>query len=163
MRRAEKNRKFITKLDMVKSLSKVYQLYLTDELPLGNVHILLDDFLWGWTEYNGKHKGCKWWSDRAYEQYANREKNKTKGLIHDHVVPRNVIRHEVLEMLYNKCSNEDLYKFLEENLIGCVITKEEDNMLRNLGLRDVLGSSLNSDTVWNRYETAKISITKVIW
>ncbi|WP_079524926.1 MULTISPECIES: hypothetical protein [Halobacillus] len=82
---------------------------------------------------------------------------------HDHVVPRDVIRREILKMLGNKSSDEQLYEFLDKNLIGCVITKEEDNMLNRLGLRDVLGCTLDNHTTWKRYEVARISRKKVKW
>ncbi|SEQ94399.1 hypothetical protein SAMN05216232_3749 [Virgibacillus subterraneus] len=158
---SEKNRKYISKADIVGSVSKVYQLYTLSELP--NFHILLDHFLWAWKEYNGKYKGCKWWSEKAYEQYVKREENKTKGLIHDHVVPRDVIRQEILKMVTNNCTEEQLYNFFDRHLLGCVITKEEDNTFRKLGLRNILGCNLDTHTTWNRYEVAKISRKKVMW
>lgn len=148
---------------MIKSITKVYYLYTDSELPLANVHILLDHFLWAWTEFEGKYKGCNWWSEKAYEEYIKRKENKTKGFIHDHVVPRDVIRKEILKMLGNNSSYEQLFDFFNMHLIGCVITKEEDNRLRKLGLKDVLGCNLDTHTAWNRYEIAKISRKKVEW
>ncbi|UOR12820.1 hypothetical protein [Halobacillus amylolyticus] len=118
---SEKNRKYITKTDMVKSFSKVYQLYTLSELPLANVHILLDHFMWTWTEFDGKYRGCKWWSEKAYEQYATGKEKRTKGLIHDHVVPRDVIRYETFKILGNNSSDKQLYDFFNKHLIGCVI------------------------------------------
>ncbi|TFJ91700.1 hypothetical protein [Lentibacillus salicampi] len=160
---SKNNRKYITKADMVESLSKTYQLYVLSELPLANIHILLDHYMWAWTEFDGKYKGCKWWSEKAYEQYTTRKENKTKGLIHDHVVPRDVIRNETFKILGNNSDDKQLFDFLNKHLIGCVITKEEDNAINELGLKSVLGCNLAHHTTWNRYDTAKIARKKVEW
>ncbi|SDJ86037.1 hypothetical protein [Sediminibacillus albus] len=161
-RLSKNNRKYMSKPDMIKSLVKIYELYSRSEVPLANVHILLDHFLWGWTEFEGKYKGCKWWSENAYNQFIN-SKKETAGLIHEHVVPRNVIRVKFLEMLDNGCNEEELYRFLYQYLFACIITKEEDHLLRNSGFKNQLGQELHKETIWYRYEQAKIKVKQISW
>ena len=48
-------------------------------------YAVLNNVLWKWTEYAGKYKGCKFWTQAALEHYSIR---KSKGLRHEHVVPR---------------------------------------------------------------------------
>lgn len=80
--------------------------------------------------FDEKYKGCTWWSDRAYEQFQNSNTNRTKGLIHEHVVPREIIRKKIVDKLKESCTHQQLYDFLDRHLLACVITKEEDLALR---------------------------------
>lgn len=56
-------------------------------------------------------------------------------------------------MLDNNATVNEIVKFLDKNLIVCIITKEEDDRLNKLGFKVSLGAELREDTLWNRYKS----------
>lgn len=156
-----KNEIFMNKSTMISSILTLYKSHIDNSLPLANLLIILNHIMWAWTEYNGKYKGCTWWSEKAYEQFL--DTSSYKGLRHDHIVPRKELKEEIIKIVEEKCTFEELYEFLNTYLIGCVITHDEDKVINSIGLRDTLGSELTTDNKWNRYKQANIKVKTIDW
>lgn len=106
----------------------------------------------------GRHVRQKFWSENAIEAFNNRKTNRTKNLQFEHVVPLNVIKSYVVDMLKNDFSVDEIVDFLDRHLFVCIITKEEDDKLTELGFKVSLGAELTEDTIWNRYKKAGIKV-----
>ena len=83
--------------------------------------------IYNWTEANGKYNGNEYWSVEAYGKWAYEEKRAYK-LIHEHIIPRKVIREKIDEL--EKLDSLSLYLLFKKYVIAVVITKEEDNLFR---------------------------------
>ena len=83
---SEKNKRFRTKDQMCKDLSTILNL----DLIYGTKFSVVNEVLWVWSEYDGKHKGCKFWSKEACNLWE-KQKPSVKSLIHEHLVPRNIL------------------------------------------------------------------------
>ena len=89
--------------------------------------------IYKWTEADGKYENNRYWSLRALEYY-NRKGNRAYKLVHEHIVPRRIIKSELMNLtLYdlNFIKNNDIkttkvYEILNKYCIGAVITKAED-------------------------------------
>ncbi len=97
---------------------------------------------------SAKYKGCKYWSEDAYNKhikpYENDESLKgftESGLTHEHVVPKCIFidsMEKYFKNLRNEITSEniqekmdkafkDLKDIISRNLYACVITKDEDD------------------------------------
>lgn len=161
------NRKYMTKEEMVKTIITLHRLHEESLIPAATSYIFLDHILWAWTEFEGKYEGCLWWSDAAYSLYKSRvglpKSKREAGLTHEHVVPKEVIRKSIFKLLDDGCAEGELYKFMETHLIGCIVTKEEDNLLNEAGFRKSLGVPLTAKSTWNRYDTLNIKRSMRKW
>ena len=127
---------------------------------------VLDEISWKYTE-TGKDKNlcCKYWSEKAIEQYeSNGEKN--KGLVHEHVIPRDIFISTILEMIEkNDESDQNMInqKNLDERLIACVITKDEDNKLskKTMPGEDAGKGFFEIGDIWGRYRGKGIKVFEV--
>ncbi len=121
------------------------------ELHLGTKLAVIDQIFWVWSEFDGKHAGCNYWSKAAIESGL-----KNKGLVHEHLIPRKVVR----EMLLNlkDPSPEAVNDILERLCIGVVVTKEEDTRLNDLGLNSQMPPDWDQQNLWARYHAAGIEV-----
>lgn len=85
--------------------------------------------IYNWTEANGKYEGNEFWSFEAYENYCY-VKNRANQLVHEHIVPRKIIRDKVMELPSKDALS--LYLLFDQFVIAAVITKEEDDLFRQL-------------------------------
>ncbi len=86
--------------------------------------VLLDIFS-AWTEFEGKYKGCSYWTERAWELY--RQLAWEKNVRHEHGVPKKVLK-ELLFSLENP-TEETVVLYLDFFLVGVVVTIEEEKRL----------------------------------
>jgi len=94
--------------------------------------------IYNWTEVNGKYEGNEFWSEKAYKLAYVKRKDRAYQLVHEHIVPRSVIREKIINL-----ENKDilsLYLIFEKYVIAAVITKEEDNLFS----KDYDGEKLRS-------------------
>lgn len=123
---------------------------------------------WEWTEGRTtatKYYGCKYWSEKALKEKFPESKiacgetieydrKDEKDLRHEHVVPKKLFMEWVWYMLKNPNQfNSDGFKnVIENNLVACVVTKEEDSNL----IKDKLPIELNSECAYvNDFECIK--------
>ncbi|MFC5049110.1 hypothetical protein ACFPK9_00560 [Rubritalea spongiae] len=145
---SEKNERFRTKQEICKDLSYVMQ---DPNLHIGTKLAVIDQIFWVWSEFNGKHKGCRFWSQEALDSGLE-----NKGLVHEHIVPRKIVR-ERLRSLDDK-SPDSIYQLLEQFCIGVVVTKAEDYKLNSLGLSSKMPSNWDGSDPWARHKAAGIKV-----
>jgi len=147
--------------------------------------------IYNWTEANGKYEGNKYWSEKAYINYAYKD-NRPYKLVHEHIIPRKIIREKIFNELEeqkiknkSKLDSLSLYLLFSRFVVAAVITKDEDDMFRNsydgIKLRSKMPQGYNIlqknrehwyENVWARYfavnekalkEENKIIIYDVTW
>lgn len=107
--------------------------------------------MWVWSEFNGKHQGCKFWSEKALSSGLQ-----NKHLIHEHLVPRKVLMNKLFsEVIPDK---QNIFEFLDTYCVGVVVTKDEDNMLNKIGLRSEMPSDWDNKDPWARYKKVAIKV-----
>ena len=145
---SEKSPLFRTKQVMLEDLAFVLS---QGNLRHGTKFAVLDQIIWVWSEFDGKHDGCRFWSNEALQSGSKRA-----GLIHEHLVPRNIIRSKIFalempDMHSIKC-------ILEGTCIGVVVTKTEDDRLREFKLNKAMPDGWDGKDVWARYRKANIPV-----
>jgi hypothetical protein len=84
---------------------------------------------------------------------------KSRGLIHEHLVPRKVIREKLHGL--KQPTALDVRRILDRYCIGVVITKDEDKKLDSKGLRSSMPKNWKeTDDRWARYTEVGIEIEK---
>lgn len=117
---SEKHKRYRTKEQIVHDVAFV----LAAPLSYGTKWAVLSDLTWVWTEFDGKYKGCPYWTEGAI--MLRRVDPKAK-LRHEHVVPKKVI----IDMLMNleKPSVDSVREICDRYLIGAIVMPEEDDVL----------------------------------
>lgn len=140
----------------------VYYVLNSDSLSIGAKHAVIFETTWLWTEADGKYTGCKYWSEKAVTHLHESEKVKSKILRHDHVIPRNYI---LKRLLYgDPMSKQEIHAFLQTNLIGCIVLKEEDDLLNDSGFQKDMPKDWSfGDDVWTRYRATGIKVCQIVW
>lgn len=117
---SEDNDRYRTKAEMVRDVAYV----LSSPLTIGTRFAVLKNVCWAWTEFDGKYRGCPYWSKAAIKR---RRKDPKAKLKHEHAVPRKVVIDSLLKM--NQPTMEQVKDVLERLLIGVVVTPEEADLL----------------------------------
>lgn len=136
---------------------------------LTNREQFLKTFIWCLPGTDGRKNGkpskkqnasLKYKSEGVIEGEKKYSKNgiPSKQIVDEHVVPRKLIKEKLLSLLD---SNEytDYEKFKEIALLAknCLITKEENNILNSLGLKQKMPEGQEND-IWARYKKANINV-----
>lgn len=121
-------------------------------------------------EQNKKTKiiGNKYWSKSAINKY---EKTKeSKEFIFEHIVPKKIFIDYILDnpTFLNGMGYQEIKKLLDKILVGCVITKEEDQKLKANGLKqkmpkDITNISEIAKNPWARYIECGIEVFEIKW
>ncbi|MDF1878427.1 hypothetical protein JHD46_02100 [Sulfurimonas sp. SAG-AH-194-C20] len=145
-------------------LSHLYENKMNEYLNI----IVLDQFLWTATVVNNdndvvKYKGQPYWSKKAIIHYQSINiKNKQKdfsGLRHEHIMPRKLIKEKILAS--NK-SKEVILEILNKYSHAVIITKEEDQILKDMGFNQSMPESFNqTEEILDRYDGSGIEIIDV--
>ncbi|WOK08789.1 hypothetical protein RT717_09090 [Imperialibacter roseus] len=77
-------------------------------------------------------------------------------LIYDHAIPFNYVQKELLQS--SELSISKLREILDRSIVICVITKEEDRLLRSLGLAKKMPEGWNGEDRLARYKAANIEV-----
>jgi len=117
-----KNPRYRTKKQMAEDAAFI----LNAPVTYGTKYAVLDNIAWTWTEFDGKYKGCPYWSKRAMRHLG---KPDPKVLRHEHAVPRKMVIQMLLEM--KSPTAKAVYGVCEKFLIGVVVTVKEDNDLNS--------------------------------
>ena len=143
-----KNIRYRTKEIICRDVSFILR---CNELHPGTKLAVVDQVFWVWSEFDGKHAGCRYWSKEAIDSGL-----KNKGLVHEHLVPRKIVR----EMLLNLTdpTPEAIQSIFERYCIGVVVTQKEDARLNELGLRSKMPSDWDNKNIFARYESAGIDV-----
>jgi len=87
-------------------------------------YAVLNNVMWKWTEYEGKYKGCRYWTQAAVEHFTL---NRKKGLRHEHVVPRKYLITMFFQL--ENITPDIVYDMLNRFAIGAIVTKNEEQEL----------------------------------
>ena len=144
----ESNPRHRTKQQLITDITFV----LNSNLHFGTKTAVLTDATWVWSEYEGKYKGCGFWSEAAARC------GDTKLLRHDHAVPRKLL----LDWLLNLRSptQDSIQALLDAYCKAAVIIKSEDALLNRLGLRSKMPSDWDGKDPWARYKAAGIVLCR---
>lgn len=147
---SEKNLRFRSKETICHDLAQV----LNADFSYGTKFAVVSEITWVWSEFDGKHQGCKYWSSAALQSGLP-----NKHLVHEHIVPKKVI----VDSLMNEVERtpEKIYEFLERFCIGVVVTKDEDISLNRAGLRSTMPKDWEGEDPWARYTAVGIQVEKL--
>jgi len=106
---------------------------------------IIDQAIWVWSEYDGKHSPSLFWSNEAKQAKLNE-----LPIIHEHPVPRQVIREKLFSL--RKPSTVSVKRVLTRYCIGAVIAKTEDITLNKSGLRSKMPADWDGKDLWARYK-----------
>lgn len=120
-------------------------------LHYGTKRAVVDQALWVWSEFDGKYAGCPIWS-----QAAKGSGLKSKGLIHEHVVPREIVRTKLFDL--TAPTPESVSAVMTEWCIGAVILKTEDDLLNRAGLNSRMPENWDGNDRFARYRAVGIKI-----
>lgn len=146
---SEKNRRFRSKKTICDDLEKI----LDSELSYGTKFAVVSEITWVWSEFNGKHQGCQFWSKEALQSgFPN------KHLVHEHLVPKRVLVDAIIDEIEK--TPDSIYDYLERFCIGVVVTKDEDARLNAAGLRSKMPENWDTKDPWARYNAVGIKVER---
>ncbi len=145
---SDKNIRFRPKEVICRDISYVLR---CPELHLGTKLAVVDQIFWVWSEFDGKHAGCRYWSKAAIESGL-----KNKGLVHEHLIPRKVVREMLLSL--EDPSPQAVENIFDRLCVGVVVTKAEDIRLNKLGLNSKMPPDWDQQDLWARYDAAGIVV-----
>jgi uncharacterized protein YlzI (FlbEa/FlbD family) len=119
-RLSRKHPRFRSKLQMAEDVSCA----LASRLSYGGKFSVLHEVCWTWTEFQGKVRGCPYWTELALMQ---RRADPHSKVIHEHIVPKQI----VIQILFDleQPQTDLVYSLLEQFLIGVVVHPLEDQIL----------------------------------
>jgi hypothetical protein len=123
---------------------------------------------WGEKE---KYRKCEHWSREAKELWIRNpdlpiSKKPGEKIVHEHVVPNKVICERLIQIRRKsrrKIPENEIKELLEKFCHACVITRDEDNSLREKHLRQKMPDNWDWDnnSAWARYLAVKIEVGKI--
>jgi hypothetical protein len=117
----DKHRRHRTKDQIVNDVALV----LSSPLTYGTKFAVVNEVTWVWTEFDGKYKGCKYWTPMAVLQH--RADRSAKRLRHEHIVPKKVVIDMLMKL--DPPTPVAVRDICERFLIGVIVTIEEDAVL----------------------------------
>ncbi len=160
---------------MAEDIIYVFDGYNKGELSETAVNSVIEKLSWYYTEHRedpnekghfvfSKYKGNPYWTKKAIEYY--RTKNTTDGLIHEHIIPRQLFKTSLWNHKddLNKSKLEDA---MNNKLVACVVTKEEAESL-DQRFKKTMPSGESDDFFcikdpWIRYKQMGIDVSEVTW
>lgn len=115
---------------------------------------VIDQAIWIWSEFDGKYKGCRLWSEKALRGWKY-----DRPLIHEHPVPRKDIRTRLFAL--RSPTKRSVRTVLNKFCIGVVITKKEDVALIKAGLNASMPADWDGKDIYARYKVVGIKVCKV--
>jgi hypothetical protein len=157
------------KRTVAKTIEVIFQ--KDNEIPDFLKKILLKRVLWVATEHEDdesfkKYHGKPYWSIGAINQVLENIKSNKKlfhNLRHEHAVPKKVIIDKILEL--PEVDEKSVFKILDSWGHAVIVSKAEDKILNNHGLRskmpDTIPLDSKIDIVFARYRKAGIRVCDV--
>ena len=135
----------------------------------GNLHPrikqqVLDGALWWVADYSGKGLDCPFRSERADQFCESLEPGEEiKNLIHEHIVPKKLIREELMSLKTTVDANT-VQRWLKLS-VYCLVTKEvDDKDLNKSGFNQKMPDdnwkkqNATPDEIWARYKASGIKV-----
>lgn len=130
---------------------------LNAPVSYGTKYAVLAEVTWVWTEFDGKHKGCSYWSVEALKLPVN---GIGKQTIHEHVVPKRVVIEKLFAL--QKPTETEVYELLNKFLISIIVKKAEDRRLNLAGFNNKMPAEFDHPehedyhNPWLRYKKCNI-------
>jgi hypothetical protein len=138
-------------------IALLLRLFREGQLHEAVVRQVLKGACWWVSNAQGRRDACDLWSKAALERRRANAGWNGIGFVHEHLIPRNVIEDAILALEH---PTADAIKRLLALSRVCVVTPEEDEKLRKLGLRDRLpGDADLADALLERYHVAGIELS----
>lgn len=167
--------KDFTRDDLINDIIKLIELRKTKELSYAAFEAIINTYSWYLTERqddaNGKSqfakwKGCPYWTEAALELFNNNKiTDFGKVFRHEHVVPKNMFKSFIENLIKDEISYTDAEDKLRDKigsmLIGCVVTLDEDKRLNEKYRTTMPNNDISNP--WERYKYCGISVRKVTW
>lgn len=149
----------LTAEELASDIQRLLLLYRDNEIHEAVLRQVLKGACWWISNSQGKKDACDLWSEKALALRNASSSWQGLGLVHEHVIPRNVIEEQILAL--ETPSVTDITELLLRSRV-CVVTAEEDKCLREKGLRQRLpsGTSLADGGV-ARYLECGIKFSEV--
>ena len=143
---SEKNPRYRTKRQIASDIAVI----LNADISYGTKYAVLNEVVWVWSEFYGKHKGCPWISVEAAKVADER------ALIHEHVVPKK----QLITALFALCdaTPDVIYDYLQSHCIGVLVTKDEDERLRKAKFTSSMPADWDQEDVWARNKNVGIEV-----
>jgi len=141
------NERYRTKDEIVTDVVVILKANLT----YGTRYAVLADIAWVWSEFDGKYRGCRYWSKKSLKMNGD-----NKMLCHEHIVPKRVIIEKICSL--KSPTKRKIFDILQHFCIGCVVTREEDKKLNHAGLRSKMPDDWDDKNPWARYDRVKIQV-----
>lgn len=162
----------ITRQNVARVLSQT----LNANYPVTLQKRIMNDMLWAITcdSDEGQIDGIKYsqvyWSTGAIERRNNNIANginRNKGLRHEHLVPKNLIRNIINNL--NEVNEELILRIINQYNHAVIVTIEEDNILRENGFKNNLPKAFEIENynnpsaklLFSRYIESEIPLFKV--
>lgn len=147
-----------------------------EELSQQAKYDVLYKISWEWTEGQKKAKkyfGCEYWSEKALERKYGKDflkniesqgfittKSNDKGLRHEHVVPKKLFMEYVWAIVTREkdFNEKTLRELMEQNLLACVITADEDKVLSKYKISEKLPEKVK---LYSTEEVEKLTAKKI--
>jgi len=121
---SRRNPCFRTRDEIVRDVAFV----LNAPLAYGTQEVVIQSACWAWTEFDGKYKGCRFWTRGAMMQFLTAAPaTRHKDLRHEHAVPRKVVSRMLRDV--KSITPDAVGTIFHELLHGVVVIKEEDALL----------------------------------
>lgn len=144
---SDDNPRFRTKERICSDVAEVLN---SQTLHYGTQQAVLNEVVWVWTEFDGKYKGCKYWSEAAWLHQHDE-----KLLVHEHAVPKSLVI-KLLRELPKPVTAGKVSTLLETYCKAAILTREEDRELNKRNLRSSMPEGWDKLDPWARYKAAGI-------
>ena len=143
--------------ELAENILLLIRLHRENKLHERVVRQVIKGACWWVSNKQGKKDKCALWSKAARQIRIEREVwDAQLGLIHEHLVPRNVIEEQIMNL---NLPTADAVGFLLALSTVCVVTKEEDEALRKDGLRNNMTAQWKpGDDLFARYKAVGIAL-----
>lgn len=134
-------------------------LYKETKLHEAVVRQVLKGACWWVSNAQGRRDACDLWSKEALKLREGNDAWHGLGLVHEHMIPRNVIEDEILAL--PNPTVEQIEELLKLSRV-CVVTEAEDERLRDLKLGSRLPNGERTTSGGKeRYQLAGIELSEI--
>lgn len=151
--------------ELKEKLNSIYFNKFSDKLKRKKI----TEYIWDWTERNGKYIGCAIWSKKSFDllKQFDGKISKIQGvLVHEHIIPKNIITSNLM----NCDKTLDSIKDILLKSKAAIILKEEDDILSKNGHRNNMPEYLKDKNLLDftkedefaRYINTEIELIDVI-
>lgn len=115
--------KYTSKDEIVRDVTFILSAPVSDATKA----IVLKRAIWSWTEWDGKHVGCRFWTTLAQSTFSEGTTRRKRLLRHEHVVPLKVLKRMLVSL--RPPSLDSVQAVFEQFVIAAVVHRSEHDAL----------------------------------